>query len=287
MPSSPFVVDVTHDEFRAIVEEQSHRVPVLVDFWAAWCAPCRTLMPILEKFADQLDGKLLVARVNADEQRELAAAFGVRGLPTVKLFRNGQVVDEFVGLQPEGVNRSFLEPHLPHPADELLELARSARSHGDSEAALVHLRRALEVEPSNERIHPRLAEALIDTGALLEAEEVLGALPANRQQDADVRALAARLSFAQAAEGTPAESELERRVAADPADLEARYRLSAVLVGRGAYEAAMEQLLEIMRRDRTYRDDAGRKGLLALFELLGGRGPLVTRYRSRMSAALY
>jgi len=281
------VFDVTASDFETAVLARSHRVLVLVDFWASWCQPCRMLTPVLERVVHEHQGQAVLAKVDTDAEQRLAWEYGIRSLPTVKLFRNGAVVDEFYGVQPEPAIREMLERYVTRESDRALALARGALEEGDAERALGLMRKALGDDPANEHIHPELARALIREGQLDEAEEVLSALSPSRKVDSDIRSLAAELRFARVAQDAPPPETLESAVAENPADYDARYRLSAVRIMRGDYEGAMDELLEIMRRDRAFGDDAGRQGLLAVFDMLGGEGPLVARYRQRMASALH
>ena len=287
MSESPYVSDVTQDTFRAVVLESSRRVPVLVDFWAAWCAPCRVLMPILAKLADEYQGRFLVAKVNADVEQGLAFEYGVRSLPTVKLFRNAQVADEFMGALPEGAVREFLERFVDRDSDKTREQALAAHRRGDSEDAAALLRLAMADDPENYRIHLDLAQVLMDMGQFAEAGKVLRSLPANRQVEPDVTALQTRIEFAGVASEAPDRGTLERRVSERPDDLDARYQLATRRILGGDYEGALELLYQVLTRDRQYRDGAARKAMLAVFDLLGGKGPVVSRYRALMSSALY
>jgi putative thioredoxin len=287
MSESPYVFETTQDTFAEAVLENSRRVPVLVDFWAAWCAPCRMLMPILAKLADEHQGKLLVAKVNADVEQGLAAQYGVRSLPTVKLFRNGQVVDEFLGALPEGAVREFLAPHVERESDRVRAEALAAHRARDSERAVALLRQASLDDPENLRVHLDLAQVLAETGQYGEAERVLRSLPASRQLEPAVASLLTRIGFASVASAAPDRAELERRVAESPEDLDARYQLACHRILSADYPGALELLFEVLSRDRSYRDDAARKAMLGIFDLLGGKGPLVSRYRALMSSALY
>ncbi|MDJ0891309.1 MAG: thioredoxin [Gammaproteobacteria bacterium] len=288
MNDTPDVFVVNAENFAEVVIETSYRMPVLVDFWADWCAPCRALMPMLANLANEFRGSLRVAKVDTEEQREIAAEYQIRSLPTVKLFRNGVVMDEFMGALPEGAIREFVDPYVERASDKLAAEAMTKHRTGDSAEAVALLNKGLDDDPSNYRLHRQLLEVLMSTRRFREAEEVIQALPANQQTSADILRISSRLRFGMIAEGAPPALELERTVEADPSNTEARYQLSAVHVLAGNFEAALEQLLQITRRDRAFRDDAGRKGMIDVFELLeDDQSALVSRYRGLMSSALH
>jgi putative thioredoxin len=263
-----------------VLEESKHR-PVVVDFWAPWCGPCKSLKPILEKLAAEYGGKFLLAKINSDENQELAARYGVRGIPSVKAFINGEPVDEFSGALPEGEVRAFLDRLVPGPADELRQQAAAARMAGDISGALKLLGEASKIDPAHIGVRLDAAAIMLDLNEADEARRLIGSVP----DDADSRvpALKARLQFM----GAVGEDEaaLTARVAANENDLDARLKLANLLVAAGQYEAGMDQLLEIVRRDRSFEDDIGRKTLLSVFNLLGG-GELVSRYRRLLASAL-
>lgn len=286
MSDSPHVFIVNENNFVDVVIEGSHRVPVLVDFWADWCAPCRMLMPILSQLADAYGGRFLLAKVNTDEQQALAARYGVRSLPTVKLFMHGAPVDEFMGALPESAVREFLDRHLPRQSDAILDNAIRAYEMGDAEQSIALLQIALGDDPDNVRIHAHLARILMTSGRIAEATKVLNAVPTRHATEPEILALKDQLEFAEIASTAPPDRELERLIESDPGNCQARYELSARHILGGRYEQALQLLLDIMKRDRGFRDDAGRKGMLTIFGLLGG-GELVNRYRSKMSSALY
>ena len=286
MSATDYVCEVDAGSFQDKVLDASKRVPVLVDFWASWCAPCRMLAPVLDKLANAYQGKFLVAKVNTDEQRQLAEQYAIRSLPTVKVFRNGRAVDEFLGAQPESAVRAVIDRHVARDSDRLRARSAELRSQGDLAGAAQILRQAMADDPGNDRTHIDLANLLMEQGAYEDARRVLKSLPDARQLEPDITGMLAKLRFAQLAENAPAAAVLEDRIATQPGDCEARYQLSAVKALAGDYEAAMEQLLEILRRDRGFRDDAGRRGLVDLFDLLGN-DPLVSKYRSLMAKALY
>jgi len=287
MADSPYVIAVTAQNFHQIVIEGSHERPVLVDFWADWCAPCRMLTPVLISVADAYGGKLLVAKVNTEEEQALAAEFGIRSLPTVQLFKEGKPIDQFMGALPEPQVRAFLQRHLPRESDQLLARAQGLLSTGDLEAAARVIDQAREADPENARI--RLVEAGIEAAAgnTQSAQEMLDGLPRELADDPEVVRLKGQLGFAAVQADSPPEPALVSRLEADPKDSDARYRLAAHLVVRRDYEGALEQLLELLKSDRAFQDDAARKGMLSLFAMLGGEGELVSRYRSRMLNALY
>ncbi len=278
---SEHALDVGLADFSQHVLEESRTRPVVVDFWAPWCGPCKSLKPVLEKLATEYGGKFLLAKINSDDNQELAARYAVRGIPSVKAFINGEMVDEFSGALPEGEVRAFLDRLIPSPADELRAQAMDARRAGDTAGALQLLAEASKLDPQHVGVRLDAAEIMLDLGATDETQRLLGSVP----DDADPRVpqLKARLQFAGAAGED--ETALHARVAADGNDLDARLKLATLRVAAGDYEAGMEQLLEIVRRDRAYEDDIGRKTLLSVFNLLGG-GELVSRYRRLLASAL-
>jgi putative thioredoxin len=282
------VVDVTRSNFEQIVIEGSHRAPVIVDFWAPWCAPCRALAPVLEKLATEYGGRFTLAKVNADDNPALAAEYGVRGIPNVKAFVDGRVVDEFAGALPEPLVRQFIERVVPSPAETLRREALALyRDRGDAAQALALLARALELDPRNEAARLDQAEICLDGGRLAQAREILDSLSGRMQLEERASRLRARLELAEGAAGAPAEEELERRIGADASDLEARLQLAYRRAARGQYREALEHLLEIVARDRKFRDDIGRRTMLQLFGLLGPDHPLVPEYRRRLAGAMY
>nr|MDA8110067.1 thioredoxin [Betaproteobacteria bacterium] len=220
---SAHAVDVDARSFEHEVIEASRRVPVVVDFWAPWCGPCRALKPILEKLAAEYAGRFKLAKVNSDENVELASSFGVRSIPDVMAFRDGRPVSHFLGALPESQVRAFIEQLLPSPAELERARARELRGAGDVAGAAAALRRALEFDAANDLARIDLAELLIGQKQLLdEAEQLLAAVRPDVDLDARVAALTQALAFARAGSGGPGEPELRARLAANPADLEAR-----------------------------------------------------------------
>ncbi|WP_127476273.1 thioredoxin [Sulfurivermis fontis] len=286
MSNSAHIIEVTAENFAAVVD-RSMQVPVLVDFWAAWCQPCKALLPIVEKLAAEYQGRFLLAKVNIDEQQALANQFGVRSVPTVKLIRDGRIVDEFSGALPESQVRAFLDKHMEQPADKYLAAAEQAWQSGDTVQAEAILRQVMREIPEDRRAQLMLAELLAIGGNTDEASQLLASLPADVALSPQAEALRARLSFTAAATGAPDIDTLQQMLTANPQDSQARYQLAARLVLAGDPEGALEQLLELLRRDRSWGDDAGRKGMLQIFDLLGGQGDLVNRYRRLMFTAMH
>jgi len=287
MNQSSLAFAATADNFDTDVLEKSHHTLVVVDFWAEWCAPCRVLMPLLQKLVDDYQGKFVLAKIDTDKHQALAAQWGIRSLPTVKFFKNGKVVDEFLGAQPETVIRDMIDRHLPRESDALRTAAQTALSNGDTARALTLLQDALDLEPERLEIKLELAEALLHGNKVQEAEKLLELLPLHQREEEAVKALEAKIELAHAQQSAPPLSELAERVAANPDDLASRHALGAEYAARGDYAAALEQFFEIMKRDRRFDDDVGRRSLLNVFTLLGDDHRLVKEYRRKMAPLLY
>jgi len=283
---SQFAFDVSLEEFEAKALLPANTVPVLVDFWAPWCEPCKVLKPLLEKLAGEYAGRFLLAKVNADENPELVQHFGVRSIPSVKVLFQGRLVDELNGALPESQLRAFIDrvalPPGPGGASPR-EQAAALAEEGQLDAALNILAEASREAPDNEAIRLDASELLMRLERNDEARQLLAA---EYRQEADrAAALRARLALAEGAADT---APLEARLAADPGDHAARLELSRAYAALGRYREALEAALEVVRRDRAFGDGAGRKALLQLFEALAGEAydDLVREYRRKLSAAL-
>lgn len=286
MSDAPYSFDVTQANFDQVVLEGSRERPVLVDFWAAWCQPCQMLMPVLARLAQEYGGRFILAKVNSDEQQVLASRYGIRSLPTVMLFRHGKPVDQFMGVQPESTIRALLEKHLPRPSDKQRAAAQAQLAAGDAEGALATLQAALAGDADNQALKIDIARALMALGRADEADETLKTLPMDLHQEAEVQRLAALVQFARVAARGEALARLEAETEAGD-NPEALHRVAAAKILAEDYETALSLLLKLMQKHRHYGEEAGHKGLLAAFELLGAQHPLVKEYRRKMVSLLY
>ncbi len=277
-----FVFDATSDNFRTLVLANSEKGPVVVNFWSPRAGPCLMLMPRLLKLAEEFGGQFLLVRLNTDEHGRLARDWGVTSIPTTKVFRHGKVVDTLHGAESEASVRAFLRKHVGGESSGLRAAAFKAFEGGDTAGAASLAAQAALAEPDNPQAPLDVAKLLLLQGRYAQAETLLAALPETLRSRPEVRALQAHAGFLGAAREAPPVETLEQAIAADPGDLEARYRLAAVSLTRDNYDTALAQLLEIARRDSRYRDGVGRLGLLALFDLLGEQDPRTRHYRDEL-----
>jgi putative thioredoxin len=284
------MLDTTQENFSRDVIDASHEAPVLVDFWAPWCGPCRTLSPLLATIEAELKGRLKVVKVNVDENQELSARFGVRSIPFVVAFVAGEAVDSFVGVLPAGSLRDFVGRLLPDPAETQRRKAAALLQAGDAAGAASALRAALALDPDRDATRIDLARLLLERstgpGRLEEASASLAGVSASGKLESSWLALNARLHSESRAAELPAAEVLQQRIAASPDDLQARLDLADALLARQDYEPALEQLLAIVERDRAFGDDIGRRRMLSVFDLAAGQPQVVSSYRRRLSAVL-
>ncbi|WP_296652380.1 thioredoxin [Paraburkholderia sp.] len=281
-------MDTTLATFEKDVIEASTLAPVLIDFWAPWCGPCKTLGPMLEKLEAEYAGKWKLAKVNVDENQELATHFQVRSIPHVVAFVDGQPVDQFIGVLPEGQLRQFIDGLIPDAAEAERRAAQEALAQGRRDEAYEALQAALAYDPGHDEARMDLIELLLADNRGDEARVEVDLLSPKTTQGIDPRfnAIKTRLDALDAALDLPPTDALEAQVAAHPADLEARFDLASALIARHKFAGALEQLLEIVKRDRTFRDDIGRKTMLSVFDLAAHQPQLVSEWRRKLSAVL-
>jgi putative thioredoxin len=274
------VIDVGEEDFEEKVLRASHDVPVIVDFWAAWCQPCLILSPMLERLAEEHDGQFILAKVDVDNNPRLSELFRIQSIPAVKAFRQGQVVEEFVGVQPEEVLRRFVDELLPSPADELADRAEQARESGDLVEAEALSREALAQDPTHQAAKLGLAGLLAMRGEDEEARRLLAQLPSTE----GVRQLDASLELRSAARGEDDRESL--RVRAEAGDPEAELTLAAADAAAGDPRAALERSLRLVELGGDQRDRA-RDLMVRIFESLGEDDPLTREFRPRLASALF
>ena len=281
------VFDAVTETFEAEVLQKSQQTPVLVDFWATWCGPCKTLGPILEKLAGEFNGSFVLAKVDVDKEQEIAAAFQIRSVPTVFLVKGGQIVDGFPGAVPESQIREFLKQHGVEPGEAANEAPAAEEALAlDPHAEVIALRKAIETEPEKAELKLDLALALLKTGAASEAEALLDALPANLATDDRAIRAHARLGFIALLKDAPPSEVLDAAIAANPDDLRARHLLGVQQLMTGKSQAALEQFLEMLRRNRSYEDNLPKKSLIDAFRVIEDED-LVSQYRRKMASLLF
>ena len=281
MSTSEWVIEVGDPDFESAVLRRSETTPVVVDFWAPWCGPCRALGPLLERLAAEHQGAFILAKVNVDEAPAVSEAFGIQSIPAVKGFRDGVLVGEFVGAQPEATVRKLLELVLPTAADGLVARAATLAP----EAAEAALREALELEPRHARALLELARIVAARGDTSGALQLLERVSPPSPLVGESERLAAELRMR--TDGAGDQAALRARIAADPNDLAARLDLGRTLAALGKHEDALAELLDVVRRDPHFADDGARKAMVDLFAVLGSDDPLTDRYRNELAKALF
>jgi len=276
------VRDVTDATFATDVLEESNSRPVVVDFWAPWCGPCRVLGPMIEKVTAEYGGEVVLAKLNTDENPRTSMTYRIQGIPAVKAFRNGQVVGEFTGAVPEPQVRAFFQKLVPGPGERAVREAEHLATTGDTAGAERRFREVLARSPSNADAIVGLAGILAARGEAEEAERLLERAPVDRR----AKALRHRI-FLDGFAAKHTDENLETAAAANPRDPRARYRWGVMLAARGDYESALEELIESVRLDRTFADGAARKAILAIFDILGLDTPLTREYQRRLSSVLF
>jgi putative thioredoxin len=290
MSATPYIFDVSGiAQFDQLVIENSFHKPVLVDFWAEWCAPCKVLLPLLAGIVESYQGEMLLAKVNCDLEPDIVQRLGVSSLPTVVLFKDGQPVDGFTGAQPESAIRTMLAQHVsepPAPAADPLETAQALFNEAQFGAAEALLKQLLSDDSANAAGLILYGRCLAERGELAEAEAALNAVTGDEHKHA-LAGARAQLTFLRQAADLPDAAELKSRLAQHPEDDQASYQLAVQQLARQQYEPALEALLRLFIRNRNYADGLPHKTLLQVFELLGNQHPLVTLYRRKLYQAIY
>ncbi|MDX3904736.1 MAG: thioredoxin [Pigmentiphaga sp.] len=280
-------MDVTLANFEREVLLASREKPVLVDFWAPWCGPCRSLTPALEKLEREYGGRFKLVKVNVDENQQLAAHFQARSIPLVVAILDGRPVDQFTGALPEGQLRAFIDRLLPLPHEQEHQQALAAMQAGDAAAAEKHLRAALMLEASYDPARMDYVELLLTTGRPEDAKAQFELLTPQAKADPHYANLETALNAVEQAQDTPEETELLTRIQQNPDDLQARLDLANKRIARRAWAGAMDELLEIVRRDRSFQDEIGRKTMIAVFDMASAQPELVAQYRRKLSSLLF
>jgi putative thioredoxin len=279
-------VDVTEAEFEAQVLERSKQLPVVVDFWATWCAPCRMLGPFLEQLAQERQGEFLLAKVNTDECPGLAAGFRIEAIPAVKAFRNGEIVLEFEGVLPEAALREFIDRICPTETEKLARKAAELEATRPEEAESLY-RKILAAEWPPDVALVGLARVLLGRGQQAEASELLQRVTPGGEHAAEVDRLSAILSLGEMARDLPAESALRSRMESEPENAEVRYQLGCILAAAGRYPEALEVLLSAAQRDKKLGAGPVREAMVKVFQIVGVRSDLSEEYRDKLRSLLY
>ena len=282
MSNSPYIVDVTLENFQQVILEGSMQQPILVDFWANWCAPCKALMPTLHKLAEEFQGQFILAKVNIEEQPELAQQFQVKSVPTLMLVGEGQLLDQFNGVKPESELRAFLKQHLTNPIDAFKEQIKLLIGEGELDQAQEMLQQAISQLPEDADLQIDLARVLLQKNLAAEAKAVLENLPKAEKARPQVKGLIAGLKFAEVAPSAEQLAALGERE-----DSEANYLKAMFALLQGEHEQALERLLNLLRDDRTYQEGVAHKTLLEVFAMLGEGNPLVVKARRKLYTLMY
>ncbi|TAG78696.1 MAG: thioredoxin [Burkholderiales bacterium] len=280
------IFDVTVENFESDVILASDTTLIVLDFWAEWCGPCKTLTPILEKLAKEYAGRFRLAKVNTEEQQEIASMFGIRSIPTVIALKGQKPVSAFQGAQPEARVREFLDKFLPSAGEEKLAKAKEKLDSGDIEGAIDELKVALALTPSMDAARLMLADIAMRDNRIEEAKQYLAQCKPTTKLDEDYQRVASKIEAAEQAGNSPEANALRAQIASDPTDHEARLQLAAVLVVESQFEPAFQTLLESVQLDRNWNEQAARKKLIEYFALAKEQPELVRRFRQALAATL-
>ncbi|MFN3785244.1 MAG: thioredoxin [Thiothrix sp.] len=284
MADSPYIFEATPQNFQQVVLENSHHAPVLVDFWADWCQPCKVLMPLLAKLANEYQGGFILAKVNTDQHQALAAQFGIRSLPTVKVFRNGRSVDEFMGALPEAEVRKFINRHRVRNTEPHRQQALAMYNSGDLDGAVQLMQQVVQHEPDFYEAVIELCGMMLQQNRAEEVEFMLQAIPPDAIDNQILSQLLAETKKAklQAQVSGVDTSALEQRLAVNPDDLDAMLELAKAKIAMDEIEAGLALYFAVHKKDPDYQNGAGKQGLFNAFELIGAKNPLVKKYRNKL-----
>jgi putative thioredoxin len=287
MSSSPYIFEATIDNFQQQVMDASSDTPILVDVWADWCAPCKQLMPVLERLVDEYKGGFLLAKVNADEQQQLTASLGVRSLPTIILIKDSQAVDGFNSALPESEIRKILGKHIEAPTEAPYDKAHRLWAEGDMDGALAILSEMNQKDPEDLKVLIDLAQLKAETGDLDTAEQVLDSLPPEEKLQQQAKQLAARIKFLrQSAELSPMQ-DLKLALEQNPNDSNALHQMALHYVLQEDNAKAMDLLIRLMQTDNKYKDEVAKSTLIELFDKLGNSNPDVRTYRRKLYTLMH
>ncbi|VAW81908.1 Thioredoxin [hydrothermal vent metagenome] len=294
MSDSPYIIDVTLETAQALLIDASQQQPILVDFWAEWCGPCQSLIPILEKLAIEYNGKFILAKVNSDDQQMLAQEFGVRSLPTVKLVNKGQIVNEFMGAQTEEFVRTFIDEHIDSSALEQQDNVEDSDhlkalqliQQGEDDQALELLFKVYQDEPDNIDAKMDMAELLLRNKRIDECSDIINTFDDHTKEDQRVKIIVGNIEIIKRIADLPDIESIQQQLKDNPNDKEALYGYANHLMVAKHYEIAMETLIRIVTLDATYKDNIAQSTLIEIFTILGNEGDLVKTYRRKLSNAL-
>lgn len=286
MSNSAYIINVTLENFEKEVVQRSFEAPVLVDFWAEWCGPCKMVLPILEQLADSYAGAVRIAKVNTETEQQLASQFGIRSIPTLYVYHQGRKVEEMMGAQSEAAFRAVLDKYVTRASDAQREQALAMAEAGEIDAAIAQLRQVVVEDPGNHAAAFDLVRVHLAAGDAVTAKAQLEAYPAELRNSGEGLSLARELQFAAVAQGAPDADSLESALETNPNDHHARLQLAVLDAAAGRHEDALAHLLEVLKRAPDYEDGAAQKNMVAIFDMLGG-GELVSRYRRAMFNALH
>lgn len=287
--SQAMIIEITPENFQQMVVENSHHVPVLVDFWAPWCGPCKQVMPMLEKLAQEWAGRFILAKVNTEEQQELAAQFQIRGIPHFKIFHQGEIVKELQGALPITEFKAALEPYLkPDESEDLRQQAQQAFAQGQIDQAIELLGKASQANPNNYKVPLDLVKMYLHTGHMDKAKALFDKLPDEAKQSPEGKELNLMMRFASIIDEAGDLEQIQKTLADNPNDPDALYGLAGYLMLNGQMEEAMQALLKLFMTHRDYKDGIAKTTLLEIFDALQKEQPeLVNAYRRKLQNLLF